>query len=138
MVLSPPAVPVSLALGINSLYKQSVLEWGTMKLPCMACMCSPDCVVLQWYCSIVVAGALGKKCGILVNTHSFRRQNIVIGSHILLFGGHRKAQEKSAKPGKKDTNSESDTGLKEALRRGSALNWADNRVQPITDRQLLE
>ena len=109
-------------------------------VPYVACMCSPDCVVPQWYCSIVVAGALGNKCGILVNAQSFRKTKYcdVNGSRILLFGEHRKAQEKSAKPGEKDTNSESDTGLKEALHRGSALNWADSRVQPITDRQLLE
>lgn len=58
--------------------------------------------------------------------------------HVLLFGEHRKAQEKSEKSGEKDANSESGTGLKKALHRGSALNWADSRVQPITDKQLPE
>lgn len=92
MVLSPSAVPVSLAVGINSLYKQSVLEWGTISL---CPMCRPGCMVPQWYHSVDVAGALRNKCGISVNTHSFRNAKycVVNESHILLIGEqerHRK------------------------------------------------
>lgn len=88
----------------------------------------------------VVAGALRNKWGILLNLHSFRRTKYrgINGSHVSLFGEHRKAQEKSEKSGEKDASSESGAGLKTALHRGSALNWADSRVQPITDKQLPE
>lgn len=88
----------------------------------------------------VVAGALRNKCGILFNIHCFRRTEHcgINGSRVLLFGEHRKTQEKSKKCGEKDANSESGTSLKKALHRGSSLNWADTRVQPITDKQLPE
>lgn len=67
------------------------------------------------------------------------RQNTGMnGSHVLLFGGHRKAQGKSEKSGEKDDSSELGTGLRKALHRGSALNWAGSRVQPVTDKQLPE
>lgn len=48
-----------------------------------------------------VAGALRNKCGILLSIHCFRRTKHcgINGSHVLLFGEHRKAQEKSGKSG---------------------------------------
>jgi len=41
----------------------------------------------------------------------------------------------SSKPGEKNVNSEWDAGLKEALQRGSALNWEGNTVQVMTRRK---
>lgn len=41
----------------------------------------------------------------------------------------------SSKPGEKNVNSEWDAGLKEALQRGSALNWGGNTVQVMTRRK---
>lgn len=109
---------------------------GARKLPYVLCMH----VQSELYGPTVVAGALRNKCGVLLNIHSFRRTKHcgINGSHVLLFGEHRKAQGNSEKSGKKDANSVSGTGLKKALHRDSALSWAGSRVQPITEKQLPE
>lgn len=117
MFLFPAVVPIFLSLSTNSLFKQSVPERGTIKLSFVACMCSPYCMVPQWYCSVVVVDALRNECKILINTHSFKKTKYcgVKGSHISLCGEHRKVRGKSAKPAQEDTKSESDTGLEKAF-----------------------
>lgn len=109
---------------------------GAITLPCMLCVHVQSAL----HDPTVVAGALRNKCGILLNIHSFRKTKYcgMNGSHILPFREHGKAQGKSEKSGEKHASSESGTGLKKALHRGSALNWAASRIQPITDKQLPE
>lgn len=93
---------------------------GAIKLPCMLCLH----VQSELHGPTVVAGALRNRCGILLSIHSFRKTKHcgMNESHVLLFGGHRKAQGKSEKSGEKDDSSELGTGLRKALHRGSALN----------------